>query len=75
MESESRAMSIADDVYDFIDGIPIAIVDPSSVTVGTLYNSNSELITINVLPPNMAQPKVIRWRAIIQAPLEAHYNA
>lgn len=73
MESEERAMSICDLVMDFMDLIPIAIIDENNNGLGSLICYDTDSIVSDVLPPILTNPKSIRWRGVIKAPYEAHY--
>jgi hypothetical protein len=73
MDSENKADSIADDVMDFVDEVPIYIVDKmSGLTVGSLI-SNTESISSYTVPPDLQIEPINRWRAIIRGTYDAHY--
>lgn len=73
METEPRAMTMADDVADAIDQMHINITDPGGTNLGVIYCPDTEGIIITSIKPTMSDPRVKRWRSVIQAPLEAHY--
>lgn len=73
MESEDRADGIMDDVMDFFDVTPIAIVDHNSTTLGSIICQDSESIYGEKLRPNLSEPKILWWRSIIRCTMEAHY--
>lgn len=73
METEPRAMAITDDISDFMDVIPINIVDNASVVLGSLICQDTESIYSEILPPILNNPKVIRWRGIVRGTYEAFY--
>jgi hypothetical protein len=74
MESEDRAIAIRDDIADYLDGMFINIVDPlNSNTLGLLHIPDSETIRMDTLPPNLTEPKIKRWRGIVQATMQADY--
>jgi hypothetical protein len=74
MESEDRAGRIMDDVMDFMDLIPIAIVDLMTTdNVGSLICYDTDTISGEILSPNLNVPKVNRWRSIIRGTFEAFY--
>jgi hypothetical protein len=73
MESEPRAMAICDDIMDFMDLIAITILNENAVNLGTLICFDTESINSEILPPNLGNPKVIRWRGVIRGGFEAHY--
>lgn len=73
MESEPRAMTIGDDVADMIDRMYESITDHTNTPIGVLFCPNTESIRITILNPNMADVRVKRWRAVIQALIETHY--
>lgn len=73
METEPRAMSIADDAAEFLDSMFINIVNPSGAILGQLYVPDSETIITDTLAPRTTDPTIIKWRGIVQATLEADY--
>lgn len=73
METEPRAMTIGDDVADFLDQMFIQIVDPTGAIIGKLYVANSETIVIEVIPPRATDVRIDRWRSTTQATLQADY--
>lgn len=73
METEKRASAIADDIMDFLDESCVDIVDPAAQTLGWIQCPDSEQIRAEVFPPIMSNPKLLRWRAAVQAPMEAFY--
>lgn len=73
MEDEKRASKIADDIMDFLDEACVTIVDPAAQTLGTVQCPDSEQLRAEVFPPIMSNPKLLRWRAAVQGPMEAFY--
>ena len=73
MESEPRADSISDDIMDFIDYTPVSIIDNTSAVLGSLICQDSESIYGETLKPILTDPKLLRWRGVVRATLEAHY--
>lgn len=73
MESESRVDAIIDDIMDFIDLIPVQITDLNSNNLGTIICYDTESIYSETLPPLTTLPKLLRWRGIVRAEMEAHY--
>lgn len=73
MESEPRAMSISDDVAEFLDSMYVAIADPSGTVLGHIYCPDSTTIITDMMTPRMSDPLSIRWRGIIVATLESDY--
>lgn len=73
MENERRAEGIIDDIMDYIDIVPVTIVDQSTSFLGTLICMDTETIFGEVLPPLTTDPKIGRWRAVVRAQMEAHY--
>lgn len=74
METEDRAIAIRDAIGDILDGIYINIVDPlNSNVIGTLYVPDSETIRLDTMPPILTDPKVKRWRGIVQAAIQTDY--
>lgn len=75
MESEPRADAIIDDIMDFIDLVPVSIVDPTATVLGTLICYNTESIYGETLPPATSLPTVLKWRGVVRAEMEALYPA
>lgn len=73
METEPRAMAITDNISDFMDLVPMNIVDQSSNILGSLICQDTESISSEILPPILGNPKVIRWRGIVRGTFEAFY--
>lgn len=73
METEPRAMAIADDVAEFLDEMFIQITDPSGTVLGNFYCPDSQSIITDLMTPRMSDPTSIRWRGIIIAALESDY--
>jgi hypothetical protein len=73
MESEPRADAICDDIMDFLDIVPVSIVDATSAMLGSLICQDTGSIYSETFAPILPNPKVIRWRGIVRATLEAHY--
>jgi hypothetical protein len=73
METEPRAMSITDDIAEFLDALFISITDPSGAILGHLYVPDSETIVTDTLSPRISEPISLRWRGIVQATLQAEY--
>lgn len=73
METEPRAMTIADDVAEFLDEMFIQITDPSGMVLGNLYVPDSTTIITDLLTPRMSEPVTLRWRGIVIAALESDY--
>jgi hypothetical protein len=73
METEPRAMSIADDVAEFLDELFISITDPSGAILGTIYVPDSTSIITDLMTPRMSEPTSIRWRGIVIAEVQSDY--
>lgn len=75
VENESRAEALNDALMDFIDLMAVTIVDPlqGNAVVGSIACYNTDSIYSEIAPPNLTNPKVIRWRAIVRATLESFY--
>jgi hypothetical protein len=75
METKGRASSIIDDLMDYIDIMVVPIADPlnGNAIVGSITCQNTDSIYGEIAPPNLGNPKVMRWRAIVRATLDAHY--
>jgi hypothetical protein len=73
MESEQRASSVCDLVMDFMDLVPIGILDGTGSGVGSLICQDTESIISELLPPILTNPKSIRWRGVIKGVYEAYY--
>ena len=74
MESEDRAGAISDDVMDFMDVVPIDIVNESSVSLGSLICFDTDSIYSEILPPILNNPTIIQWRGVSRGTFEAHYS-
>lgn len=76
MESEDRAIAIRDAIADYLDSAFLNIVDPlNSNNLGTMHCPDSETIRMDTLPPNLTEPKIKRWRSVVQATMLSHYFA
>lgn len=73
MENENRADSVIDDIMDFFDLSPVAIVDSGSTVLGSIICQDSESIYGEIFKPNLTSPKLLWWRGIVRATMEAHY--
>lgn len=73
MESEERALAINDLVMDFMDLIPVAILDEGNNGLGSLVCQDTDSIISDVLPPVTSNPKSIRWRGVTKGAYQAHY--
>lgn len=74
MENEPRAQTVVDDLMDFfMENLCVFILDPSGTELGYMITENDDNVTGQVLPPNLTEPKLIRWRGIVRAQLEAFY--
>lgn len=72
MERESRASAIADDISDFMDEISVPVMSPDNTQIGYML-CDTETIRIENVPPNLTNPKVIRWRSITRGTYEVVY--
>lgn len=74
METEDRAIAIRDAIGDFLDGLYMNITDPLNSTVlGYMHVPNSETIRLDTMPPILSEPKIKRWRGIVQATVQVDY--
>lgn len=73
METEPRAMTIADDVAEFLDEMSVPITDPNGTVLGITYVPDSTTIITDLMTPRMSDPLSIRWRGIIIASLQSDY--
>lgn len=73
METEHRADAIADDIMDFFDLESVDIINNVSANLGALVCQDTESIYSDTMRPIMENPKLLRWRSIVRATLEAHY--
>lgn len=74
METEDRAIAIRDAIGDILDTLFINITDPlNSNILGTLHVPDSETIRLDTMPPLLTDPKIKRWRGIVQATVQADY--
>ena len=74
MESEPRAQAINDNIMDFMDEVPIIILNESAAILGSLICQDTASINSEVLTPNLGNPKVTRWRGVSRGTYEAFYN-
>jgi hypothetical protein len=74
MEQESRAEAIVDDIMDFVDDVPIPVVNENSQQVAMMICYNTESIEGDVLNPVYNRPEILRWRGVISATYECHYE-
>jgi hypothetical protein len=72
MESEPRADAISEEIAEYLEMTVIPIKDQNSIEIGTL-TADSESITWQTTPPNLTNPKIIRWRSIIRITYHAYY--
>lgn len=73
METEPRANAIVDTIIEFIEFMCPDIVDPVGTVHGYVRCVDDERILGQVFPPIMNDPKLIRYRAAVNAPIEAFY--
>lgn len=74
MENEPRSQTVVDDLMDFfLDDLCVFILDPAGNELGYMITTSDEGVSGQVLPPNLTQPKLIRWRGIVRAELESFY--
>lgn len=73
METEPRAMSIGDDIMEFLDAMYVPITHPDGSILGHIYVPDSESIQADTLQPRVGEPRVVRWREVISATLQADY--
>jgi len=73
MESRDRADQIVESIMDFIELTSIAIVDKDNNTIGSLICWDDNGIYGDSLAPILTNPKILKWRGVVRAPLEAHY--
>ena len=74
METEPRAEVIAGHIMEFVDDTVVNIVDPLGANIGVMYCTDNSTITASTTPPNLSNPRVTRWRAVVQATFDAYYN-
>jgi len=72
MESEPRADAISETIADFIEMTTVSIKGQDNIEIGVL-TSETETISWQTLAPILNKPKIIRWRAIVRATLNAYY--
>ena len=75
METEARSLAVTDDIMEFLDIVPVTIVNEAADVLGTLICQDTNSIYSDNSPPILTNPKVLRWRGIIRATLEAHIFA
>lgn len=75
MDTRGRALAVNDLLMDYLDLTAVSIVDPlaGNAIVGSIACYDTDSIYSEIAPPNLTNPKVIRWRAITRATLDAFY--
>jgi len=73
MENQGRADAIVDLVIDFLDLTCITVKDHEDNVLGTLQCYNTDGIVGQTFAPIMGNPKNIRWRGSVTAPMESYY--
>lgn len=75
MATEGRALALNDTLMDFFDLTSVVIIDPlaGNAIVGNIACYDTDSIYSEIAPPNLLNPKVIRWRAIVRATLQSFY--
>lgn len=73
MESEHRVKAIWDDIEDFMDLEVVTVKDIATDTELGYMVCDTESIRGETVPPNLVNPKVIRWRGIIRGTYEIAY--
>lgn len=73
METEPRANAIVDTLISYVEFACVDIVDPNAVVHGYIRCSNDDSILGQTFAPILSEPKLIRYRAAVTAPMEAFY--
>jgi hypothetical protein len=73
METERRATDIIDEIMDFLEFECVDIKDPQDTFLGYVQCNAVQAIVGQVFPPVMGDPKNIRWRGAVTAPMESFY--
>jgi hypothetical protein len=73
METEPRANAMVDTLIEFVEFMCPDIVDPSGNVLGYVRCSNDDQILGQVFDPIMNEPKLMRYRAAVTAPIESFY--
>jgi hypothetical protein len=73
MKSEKQADAISDTIIDFIDLVPVAIIDSNSTALGSIICQDTDSIQSRNMPPILTNPTLLRWRNISRANYEAFY--
>lgn len=75
METKGRVFALNDELMDYLDLMAVSVVDPlnGNAIVGSITCQDTDSIYSEIAPPNLTNPKVIRWRGICRATLEIHY--
>lgn len=73
LETEQRADALCDVVADFFDELYINVTDVNGDIIAHLYCPDSETISMSTTPPIFKQAKILRWRGVVQATLQADY--
>lgn len=73
METEGRASDMVDDIMDFLEFECVEIKDNLNTSLGTVQCNLVAGIVGQVFPPIMGDPKNIRWRGAVTAPMQSYY--
>jgi len=75
MDTRGRAIALNDELMDYLDLMAVSIADPlnGNAIVGSIACYDTDSIYSEIAPPNLNNPKVIRWRAITRATLDSFY--
>ena len=73
MEREDRAIGITDAIADFMELVPIQIVDSNNNFLGNLICFDDSSISANLFPLLITAPNVLHWRGITKGTYEAQY--
>jgi hypothetical protein len=72
METEAQAGAIADDIMEFMDDVPLNIVDETAAILGTMECATDSIVS-DTLPPNYSNPQVTWWRGVVRGTYESNY--
>jgi hypothetical protein len=72
METEPRADAISEAIATWAEDDTLPILDQDGNELG-MMDADTNTLSWNTIAPIMANPKIIRWRAIVRATFHAYY--
>lgn len=73
MQTEHQATDMIDQIMDFLEFECVEIKDPLDNPLGTVQCNQVQAIVGQVFPPIMGDPRNVRWRGSVTAPMESYY--